>query len=207
MFEFHRLGWTNGDHEEVSGWLCLIDTHEKLLAVLEHKTYEIAADWMDIKDSPEDKEGHTRTRQEGAYKQLLIMHMEKLGKSKMSMVECISFIENMATKTIIQIFNTDGEVYWNAAGGCRDTHLRDDHRGVDEEIFEKCQNKDLVFPCMSTNEVKIKRWPYGQHFYISLNGITVAIDGVQKYNTIGAAEDAKKKFLKNNRFKKNFCKS
>ncbi len=89
----------------------------------------------------------------------------------------------------------------NAVGGCRHTSLRNDHKGVDEHIFETCFNKDFVFPTLGCDEIKISRWPLCKHFYISVNGTNVEINGVSKWNTITAAEEAKERYLKRNRFR------
>jgi hypothetical protein len=205
MYEFHRVGWINADHEETSGWLCLIDTKEKLDAIFNWKAHQLAHDWVfDVSSSPKGKYGHCRTTRAGAYKDILMIHMETQGKKRMSMPECISFLEKTATSTVIQIFYEEGKVYVNAAGGCRRTHLRNDGRGVDEHIFEKCTNKDLIFPCLSAKEIRVHKWPGGRHWYIQVNGKTIDVDGRHKYNTVDAAEDAMERFVKENRFKKEY---
>lgn len=75
-------------------------------------------------------------------------------------------------------------------------NLRDDHRGVDEIIFETRTSKDLVFPTPQDeiDEVKITNWPLCPHFYLSVNGKNIEVDGVAKWKTIQGAEDAKRKF-------------
>jgi len=200
MFEFHRVGWINQAEEEVSGWLALITTKEQLDDFLNTTAYELANVWLDIKKSP-DKQGHCRTRKANIMKLLLNLKMEKEEKQQLPMVECISFMERIATCTVINIFCNDGEVYVGRNGACRPTHLRDDGR-LDEEIFERCTNKDFVFPCMSENDVTIDRWAGGPHFYIQVNGKNVEIDGEVKYNTIERAEEVRKNFIKQNRFKR-----
>ena len=103
--------------------------------------------------------------------------------------------------TAIELYHKDGSVYVNAKGGCRDTGLRNDHKGVDEEIFEICVNKDFVFPTLGGDVVKITNWPGCPHFYISVNGKNVEVDGVQKWKTIEGAEEAKANYLKRNRYR------
>jgi len=195
MFTFHRVGWFNGE-EEKSGWLCLIETHEQLEAYIKHRSWDIAAAWIDIKE-----QGHCVTRLGECMKLLLQIKMEKEGVKSLGLVDAVNYMENTLNKTVIEIFIEEGEVYVNPAGGCRLTHLRDDHRGVDEEIFETCKNKDIVFPKLAENVVKVSKWFGGKHYYISVNGKNTDVDGVSKWSTVEAAEEARDKFLKQNRFK------
>lgn len=194
MFEFHRLGWINGIGEETSGWWAYITTKEQLDVYLNYNAECLAGAWFDIKEP-----GHCVTKRGEALSTLLDIKMLKEGKKSLPMIECISTMERVTTSTIIDIFHEKGEAYVNLNGGCRDCSLM---TTMDEQILETCKNKDLVFPVYSTKDVSIKRWPEGNHFYITVDGKTVDIDYEGKYNTIEAAESAKKEFLKNNRFKK-----
>lgn len=199
MFTFHRVGWIDGDKEEISGWLCLIETEEQLQTYLEWKAGLIAGAWVDIKDSPEDKSGHCRTTLANAMKTMLQIKMEKEGKTRLSLVEAVNYMERTLTKTPIDIFLNDGSVYINSAGGCRTTHLRNDHKGADEVLFETCTRKDFVFPTGALQTVKISKWFGGPHFYISVDGRNVEMNGVSKWNTVEAAEQAMKKYIKRNK--------
>lgn len=202
MFTFHRVGWINQVEEEVSGWLCLIETKEQLDTYLQYLAHDTAQVWCDIKDSPENKEGHCRTTRANAFKTILTIEMEKRGLKQMPMVQAVTFLEQAATKTVINIFYDEGSVYANSAGGCRTTHLRNDHRGVDEKIFEIHKRKDFVFPTDKSpfEDVKITRWPGSPHFYLSVNGKNIEVDGVQKWNTVTAAEEAMESYLNRNKW-------
>lgn len=202
MFTFHRVGWIDADGQEQSGWNCLIETKEQLLAYLDWFSHDIAQCWIDIKDSPDNKEGHCRTTRADVMKQLLNIKMEKENRTQIGLVEAITYIEGTLTKTAINIFVTEGSVYVNAKGGCRPVDLSQDGRGFDEKIFEIHQTMDLVFPTAENRpfeEVKITHWPMNPHFYLSVNGRTVTVDGVTKWNTVEAAEEAMKLFLKRNK--------
>lgn len=199
-FKFHKVGFYDGDGNEVSGWLAKIETKEQLDIWYRYMAGVNAEAWFDIKHSPQYKAGHCRTTYASLWKTILDIEMVKTGREKMSMVECVNFIELNSTKITISIFNREGSVYVNTNGGCRDTRLRNDGR-LDEHIFDRCTNKDFLFPSMSKKDVEIKRWAMGKHFYIVANGKTVQINGKDKFNTIEAAEAAKKEYLKNNRFK------
>jgi len=197
---FDRVGFLDADGEEVSGWLALIDTEEKLRRYCQYKASENAQIWFDIKNSPEDKAGHCRTRKASIYKDLLAAKIEKSGKKSMNMVDALMEIAKMNCGTHIKIFLMDGAVYANQAGGCRDTHLRDDGR-CDEYIFETCYNSDFIFPSMSESNIQVVKWPGGNHFYITIDGKTTDVDGVEKWNTVKGVEEAKKTLLERNRFK------
>ena len=199
MFEFHRLGWIR-DGEETSGWWLKITNKEQLDVYYEYLTGDLADLWFwDISASPHDEDGGCKTERANKMKLLLRLKCEKENKSRISMVESISTMERIATTTLMKIFYHYGEAYVNLNGGCRDCSLM---TTMDEQILETCKNKDLVFPVYSENDVLIKRWPMGNHFYITVDGKTMDIDHKGKYNTIRAAEAAKEEFLKNNRFKR-----
>lgn len=200
-FTFHRVGWTNEDGKQTSGWLCLIKTEEHLKAYLQWRAHDIAQCWLDIKNSPDKKPGHCKTTLANVMKTLLDIKMTKENKTRISMVEAVNYMEHELTKTVVNIFCNEGEVYANSAGGYRSTHLRDDHKGVDEEIFESCVNKDFVFPTLGEDEIKISKWFVGKHYYISVNGRNVEVDGVSKWSTIDAAEEAKENYIRRNRYR------
>jgi len=197
---FDKVGFLDGDGNEVSGWLALIDTQEKLEDYLALQSYENAQIWFDIKSSPEDKDGHCPTTKASVYKTLLMIKAEKEGKKQINLVDGIKHIAYLSMDTKVKIFLKDGEVYVGQNGSCRDTHLRDDGR-LDEFVFDTCYNEDFIFPSISKNDVKIKKWQGGNHFYITINGITTNLKGKEKWNTIEAVEKAKKILLKQNRFK------
>ena len=128
--------------------------------------------------------------------------IEKSGKKSMSMVDALAEIARMNCGTHIKIFFMDGAVYANQNGGCRNVQLRADGR-LDEFIFETCYNTDFIFPSMSESDIKVIRWPGGNHFYITIDGKTTDVDGKEKWNTAGGAEEAKRTLLERNRFKGN----
>lgn len=199
-FQFDRVGFINGDGEEVSCWLVKIDTEAKLERFLEIQAYEDAQIWFDIKQSPEDKMGHCKTRKASVIKDLLCSKAEKEGKNYIGLTDAMKEIGKLTSSTKIKLFIEYGELYVNQKGGCRDCHLRDDGR-LDEFVFETCYNEDLIYPSCSLADIEITKWPYGQHFYITVNGTTMEVDGKEKWNTVEAAEEAKETLIKRNRFK------
>lgn len=198
-FKFHKVGFLDADGIEKSCWLAKIETKEQMDIYYQFMAGKNAQCWFDIAASP-DKPGHCRTQYASVWKTILNIQMEKTGRKKMSMVEAVNFIEVNSTKTAIKIFLNEGSVYVNKNGGCRDTRLRKDGR-LDEFIFDTCTNKEFLFPSISKNDVKVERWAQGKHFYILVDGEHIIVNGQEKFKTIIAAEDAKKEFLKQNRFK------
>ncbi len=94
MFEFHRVGWINGDNKQTSGWYCYITKWEQMMAYFEYSGSLIAHAWMDVKNSPDYKMGHCRTTMGNVAKTLLQMKMEKDGKKQMSMPNCINYLDH-----------------------------------------------------------------------------------------------------------------
>lgn len=197
---FDRVGWLNDDGTETSCWLARIDTQKKFKMYLDVQSNEDMQIWFDIKNSPEDKMGHCRTRKASTVKNLLNLRMEKEGKRSINIVDGMAEIAKLTIGGKAKLFIQDGEIYVNIKGGYRDTHLRDDGR-LDEFIFETCYNEDLIYPSMSSTDVEATKWFGGNHFYITVNGATTDVDGKEKWNTIEAAEEAKETIIKRNRFK------
>lgn len=200
MFIFHRIGWENDS--EHSGWWLYIDTFEQLLGYLKYSAHEMAQVWIDIKNSPEDKSGHCRTRKASIMKEILAIKTEQEGRTKIPMIEAVNFIEQEFTGLKVKILEDEGAVYISSGGGCHGPHLRNDHKGVDEHIYDVHENKDLIFPSMTKDIVTITQWPMSPHFYLSVNGRHTDVDGVEKWNTIEAAEEAKEICLKRLKKKK-----
>lgn len=200
MFTFHRIGWINGDGKEMSSWLLLIETAEQMKAYLEYHAYDVIDIWNKIKASPSNKGGHTGNTRANAYKAVLTIKMEKENKHRMSMPEAINYLERVSTNSLIEIFCKEGSVYVNEKAGCRDTWIRNNDK-ITEQIFETCVNKDLVFPTLGEDVIKITNWPGCPHFYISVNGKNITVDGVAKWKTIQGAEEAKAEYLERNRYR------
>lgn len=181
MFKFHKIG-----NNTSQGWLCLIDSDKGMQAYLDYMARRVLMNWRYIKASPENKEGHCATSEAGAYKTLLIVEMAKKGVEQMSFADSIEFLTKIATKSTIDIFHRNGEVYISQIGACRpSTDLLDC-----EKIIDKTVRKDFIFPVRSKKDYKITKWPGGNHFYILENDNSIEIDGVSKWNTVGLAQQA-----------------
>ncbi len=202
MFKFHKIG-----NKVASGWMCLISSEEELKAHLEYMGRRVWKNWIDIKDSPEDKDGHCKTNEASVYKGLLFSHIDLEGKDTtahfrgenkkhkaktMSMPDCISYLSKISTQSAINIFLQNEEVYVSKNGACRPSTKIYDY----ESILERQKSKSYIYPTISKDEFDIKKWQGGNHFYILQNGTSIAIDKQFKWNTVGAAQDALNKHWK-----------
>ena len=52
------------------------------------------------------------------------------------------------------------------------------------------------FPQFSIDDIKISKWPSGKHFYATLNGESIKVDGLNKWSTEKNAMVAVKKWFK-----------
>jgi len=77
-------------------------------------------------------------------------------------------------------------------------------RHIDDsfEILDTVEKKKLIFPQVTSKDIKIVRWPNGKHYYASVGGQQVTIDGQVKWNTPEEATEKAEEFLKKNRRKK-----
>ena len=74
----------------------------------------------------------------------------------------------------------------------------DTHVILKTKELDKC-----IFP--DENEIQYIKWPNGKHWYAKVGNKDVKVDGIMKWNTKEAAEEAVKTFMKENKklFEKN----
>lgn len=53
------------------------------------------------------------------------------------------------------------------------------------------------WPEATKSDIKLFKWPDGNHWYASVDGVEVIENGIQKWNTPQQAEDAAKRFCAN----------
>lgn len=193
IFTFHRVGTSNSR----SCWLCLINNGRALQEALFNISLKIPDIYMDVRKSDPDVIGHARTQEASMMKTLLSLEIRKRDIKEMPMNECLIFIEKIKTKALRNIYNEEGVVYIGRNGGVRPSTVLPS----DEEIFETYGSDKFIFPIMSDRQVDIKKWCGGCHFYLMVDGGSVEFKGKVKYNTIEAAEEARKQYLKKYRFK------
>ena len=216
QFEFHKVGKKFTDGKEIAGWWLYITDRKQLNRWLHYNARDMVQIWKDIKDSPNFKEGHCRTIRAGMFKSALWCEMEKRVKAndtdgseefKMSMPDCLNFLEYFSTKSAIDIFDKNGLVYVNRKGACRHTTLN--IAKLEEGILGTYKTKKLVFPILTKNDVKISKWQGGNHFYLQVNGCSVSVKNgngwEHNWKTIEAVEKARTRYIRNcrRRIKKN----
>lgn len=70
----------------------------------------------------------------------------------------------------------------------------------DIDIVDTVEKEELVFPDDDYNieQVKYIQWDGGKHWYAKIHNEDIVVDGEQKWNTKIEAEEAVKKFFRNN---------
>jgi len=101
----------------------------------------------------------------------IVYFVEKLSKANKGKVEML------AKYGRILINNNGGYMMW-----C-DTF---------EEIESTISNR---FPQYKIGDVKVSKWPEGKHFYATVDGKSIYVDGEQKWNSEESAMKAVKKWL------------
>ena len=186
-YTFHKIG-----NQISSGWYCLINNSQTLLDYLDYMGKRQYKNWCFIKDSPESKDGHCKTQEASNLKTLLTLEMSRKGIEEMSMPAGLNYLIHVSTKSVIEVFNREGEVYASRKGACRpSTKLLDC-----EKVIEERYSNEFIFPSNDYVKTEIKRWPLGKHFYILIDGISVEIEGQVKWNTVKAAEEALADYVK-----------
>lgn len=193
IFTFHRVGTSNSR----SCWLCLINNGRALQEALFNISLKIPDIYMAVRKSNPDVIRHAGTQEASMMKTLLSLEIKRKGIKEMPMNECLIFMEKIKTQALKNIYSEEGQVYIGRNGGVRPSVVLPS----DEEIFETYVSDKFIFPVMSDRQVDVKKWCGGSHFYLMVDGGSVEFKGKAKYNTIEAAEEAKKQYLKKYRFK------
>lgn len=97
-------------------------------------------------------------------------------------------IEEISSKQL-EMMQKYGAIYINQNGGyCF---------GFDES--EKIEREKLIYPDCDYFEVDIKKWPYGSHYYLYINGKQIYDEfGNEKWNTYKRAREIADKYIKEN---------
>ncbi len=175
------------------GWYLVCDNITAFTAVMEWKASLLAYGWMDIGmetevDANNHRWGHPQTSYGNAIQILLEVEMERTGRETMPLLECINFLTNKMNSAFIKLYNLDGSVLVNSAGGCM----------MDDDTFETLQtiHKDkFVFPKEQDAKIRIIKWPNGSHYYAKIGNEDVVVDGEQSWNTRKAAQAAAEQYL------------
>jgi len=151
-YQFERMGFINANDEIRDCWYLLIDSDQVLKDWLELNAYKVLDIWNEIKESPAYQAGHCRTEAGNAFKVLLILRAEREAKRNISFVEGINYIEELTSKTVINLYHKFGEVCVNRNGGCRHRIL-----GEGEQLFELVRKDELVFPQSKQLKVNVSQ--------------------------------------------------
>ncbi len=77
----------------------------------------------------------------------------------------------------LRILREHGAVYINKAGG----------HTFSLEYTQFCRRKELIFPDFTTSDIRIKKQPYGSHYYAYIGDMQVRGKGRLKWNTYDEA--------------------
>ena len=108
----------------------------------------------------------------------------------------ISFVESLVG-FMEDIFNgmekilQDGQVLYIRAVGSYTFDTPDQKL---YEILETKKLTELIFPTM--DELKIMKWPQGNHWYATIGKVDIVVDGKMKWDSYTEAKRAAKKFIK-----------
>jgi hypothetical protein len=86
-------------------------------------------------------------------------------------------VKDLAKHGRILINQNGGYFYW--------------HDGL--SVLDTCKNNK--FPQYALKDVKVSKWPEGTHWYITVNGCAVVVDGMEKWKSEKNAWDAAKKWV------------
>jgi hypothetical protein len=118
---------------------------------------------------------------------LIRAHIAKVGK--VDLKELAGYMNDMLYKTKADCLEQGKTLLINQQGGFM--FLDDSWR-----VLETQESDIYMFPAPDVAAVKITQWPNGTHYYASVNGARVVVNGVEKWDSHEAAQQAAKKFIK-----------
>lgn len=87
----------------------------------------------------------------------------------------------------LKILNETGRILINTNGGCMP--WTSSFEELESMISER-------FPQYTLSDVKVSKWPEGKHFYATVDGTSIEVNGNKKWNSEHDAMTAAKKWLK-----------
>lgn len=166
-----------------AGWWLKISSPEELLEYLKATNNKRYGDALE--NYRFGKEYGARTLQHGPHinaeplTQAITMHATNMNAkygTKMNIIEAIMSFSNMvAARQLDEIINT-GAIYINRVGGYHSFYDISEENGF-------TRRKKLIWPTFKKDEIRIKSFPGGQHFYAYIDDTQVRDGDVLKWNT------------------------
>lgn len=186
MFNFVNLQLIlkNGDQIDNGWWLKV--TNEFELMDWWSQANNFGKVWYDLKMAG-IKHSHFKSQEAFLMDFKCSVHPEKTSFSNMDLAQMYN---EMKYDTKSKMLDKYGVIYINKVGGfCVPS------TSISEE--NSLERAELIFPQIEKHELKIEQFPGGTHFYPSINGIALVINGVEKYDTKAEAQRVSEEYLKN----------
>lgn len=178
MFDFCLIERKLRNGETYSqGWLLEIDSVESLHAWAKLRN-EVVDIWSDLK-SRDGQRDHFKNEKSYMFK----LKIEKMEQDSIGLVDFCNMYDNYLLAPKIDMLSKYGKIYINKVGGfCT--------LGDEGEIKERVSLKNLIFPKTKEKEYSITQFPNGEHYYINLNGQSIVIEGIEKWDSYEEAKNA-----------------
>lgn len=142
----------------------LIDYHEKTMAA------QIPATWKNL-DEVSEHRAHINTSLG-----MMINFSSEAAEGKKSLIKLTSLIGGKIFEAKAKGILNTGKIYINKNGGYF-PHSKD------ITVLEETFIEELIFPQYTLNDIYVKQWDGGTHWYAYVGGNPVEIDGENKWNT------------------------
>ncbi len=114
----------------------------------------------------------------------MLIHAENHG---MSLMESAADITSRKMKSMMQMMAKGYTIYINRNGGW--------NMGMEKDYKQWVRKDKLIFPDFKKNQIKIEKFPGGQHFYAYIDGMQLRDGDTLKWNTYKEAYDYSLKFV------------
>lgn len=184
MFNFVNLELTFRTGDKVdNGWWLKIDNEFDLLEWFSISN-NFGKIWYDLKMAGLKRQ-HFKTMEAFLMDFKCSVHPTKTSFSNMDLAQMYN---EMKFDVKLKVLRQYGTIYINKVGGfC----IPSASLSVKGEINQE----ELIFPQTGKMEISIDQFPGGTHFYPSVNGVALLIDGVEKYDSKEEAQKASQKYL------------
>jgi len=166
------------------GWWLKIQTLDELLAYIEAihpgRYGHVLENYLYGKDWGAATISHGPHMKEAPITEAVVLYASKVKRENngrgLNILKAIDGFAGMVAQNQWNEIQESGAIYINPYGGYHGAHPSD-------KTYNFIRRKELVFPDFKTNDIRIKQWPGGQHFYAYIGDLEVRDGDITKWDT------------------------
>lgn len=178
----------NKGQNSAAWWLKLTTIQEVLdyLEATNSRWAHVFDNWMNDSMYQSDVTGHGKHIQQAALTQLVDQHARN---NHQTIMEAITDVAGKLAESMLNALYVRSVIYVNPNGGWNTG-------GPDmTESGSFCRKKRLVWPDFNESQIRISKFPGGQHYYAHIGDVQVRDGNLLKFNTESEAIQQARKYI------------